>query len=42
MNINADNFNPVYTNESNNISRAYGTIYWAKYWDEDLGIGECR
>jgi hypothetical protein len=21
---------------------AYGTIYWAKYWNEDLGAAECR
>ena len=21
---------------------AKGTIYWAKYWEEDLGIGECK
>jgi len=19
-----------------------GTIYWAKYWNEDLGLGECK
>jgi len=21
---------------------AKGTIYWAKYWPEDLGLGECK
>lgn len=19
-----------------------GTVYWAKYWNEDLGVGECK
>lgn len=23
------------------VTRAKGTIYWAKYWEEDLGVGEC-
>jgi hypothetical protein len=23
------------------ITRAKGTIYWAKFWPEDLGVGEC-
>lgn len=23
-------------------ANAKGTIYWAKYWNEDLGIGECK
>ena len=27
---------------SNTITDAYGTIYWAKYWDKDLSDGECR
>lgn len=28
--------------EQLNLTGAYGTIYWAKYWDEDLGAGECK
>jgi len=26
----------------NKWTRAVGTIYWAKYWEADLGIGECK
>ena len=26
----------------NNISNGQGTIYWSKYWNKDLGEGECR
>ena len=33
--------NDSYDSEKNNIRGAMGTIYWAKYWDEDLGHGEC-
>ena len=33
--------NKQYQREKDNIRRAYGTIYWAKYWTEDLGYGEC-
>lgn len=29
-------------NEGINTTGAYGTIYWAKYWNEDLGVGECQ
>ena len=31
-----------YTWEANNLSNAQGTIYWARYWNEDLGAGECK
>ena len=34
--------NSTFINEYNNLTGAYGTIYWAKYWDEDLGEGECE
>lgn len=34
--------NNTYSWEANNLSGAQGTIYWAKYWNEDLGAGECK
>ena len=34
--------NNTFTSESINTTGAYGTIYWGKYWSEDLGDGECR
>jgi len=34
--------NNNYSDEYNNLVGAYGTIYWAKYWNEDLGAGECK
>jgi hypothetical protein len=24
------------------MTYGYGTIYWAKVWDKDLGTGECK
>ena len=32
----------TYSNEYLNTAGAYGTIYEAKYWNEDLGAGECK
>ena len=34
--------NSTYTSEYNNLMGAQGTIYWARYWNEDLGAGECK
>ena len=34
--------NNTYTWEANNLGGAQGTIYWARYWNEDLGAGECK
>jgi len=31
-----------YYDLKNGLTRAQGTIYYAKYWDKDLGIGECK
>ena len=31
-----------YSNIKNIVANGKGTIYWAKYWDEDLGLGECK
>ena len=31
-----------YANIRNNTAPGRGTIYWAKYWDYDIGDGECR
>lgn len=31
-----------YTSIKSITTRAKGTIYWAKYWPSDLGIGECK
>jgi len=33
--------NNLFSNENNNTKRALGTVYWMKYWDEDIGLGEC-
>jgi hypothetical protein len=33
--------NSKFSNELNNTRNAQGTVYWMKYWDEDLGLGEC-
>ena len=33
--------NTKFSNEANNVRNANGTIYWMKYWNEDLGLGEC-
>lgn len=30
------------TSTSSVLGSGQGIIYWAKYWDRDLGIGECR
>jgi hypothetical protein len=30
------------TISSNEITNAYGKIFWAKYWNYDVGAGECR
>lgn len=29
-------------NESSTMVAGKGIIYWAKYWNKDLGVGECR
>lgn len=42
LNPESDEYNSNYAKEAQNLIGAYGTIYWAKYWDEDLGMGECR
>lgn len=31
-----------YATDKNSTTRAAGTVYWAKYWPEDLGVGECK
>jgi len=31
-----------YSNIKNAVANGKGTIYWAKYWPEDLGAGECK
>jgi hypothetical protein len=31
-----------YSNIKNIVANGKGTIYWAKYWNEDLGLGECK
>lgn len=37
------NTNSNFSNEEGiNTTGAQGTIYWLKYWDEDLGAGECQ
>lgn len=36
-NLSSTNF----PDEYNNARNAQGTIYWMKYWGEDLGLGEC-
>lgn len=33
--------NDLFSNENNNTRRALGTVYWMKYWNEDIGLGEC-
>ena len=40
--ISGTSSNSEYAEEKRNTMGAYGTIYWAKYWDEDLGAGECK
>lgn len=35
------NTNSRFSEENTNAKRALGTVYWMKYWDEDLGLGEC-
>ena len=37
-----NNTGTEYASDKNAVTRASGTIYWAKYWAEDLGIGECK
>ena len=31
-----------YSSLRNTVDYGGGTIYWAKYWNEDLGLGECK
>ena len=31
-----------YSDLKTTVDYGGGTIYWAKYWNEDLGIGECK
>ena len=31
-----------YSDLKDTVDYGGGTIYWAKYWNEDLGIGECK
>ena len=37
-----DDNNLYSSSEGNNTRSAQGSIYWLKYWDEDLGAGECK
>lgn len=45
-NVNTDAYlvfgNVEFGNTSTTVVGAKGTIYWAKYWNKDLGVGECR
>jgi len=34
--------NSDFTSERNSTRAAQGTVYWVKYWDHDLGVGECK
>lgn len=34
--------NNDFLSERNSTRSAQGTIYWIKYWDKDLGVGECK
>jgi len=45
-NVNTDAYlvfgNVTFNNDSTTVVGGKGTVYWAKYWDKDLGVGECR
>ena len=34
--------NSDFLSERNSTRSAQGTVYWVKYWDKDLGVGECK
>jgi len=33
--------NSNFSDELNNTRGSQGSVYWMKYWNEDLGAGEC-